>query len=383
LIYFDNAATSGKKPISVSRAMAFSVENYSANPGRSGHDLSVKTADKVYKTREKISNFFGSCGAETVVFTQNCTHSINCVLKGVLRRGDHVIVSDFEHNAVMRPLNKMGVSYSVAKSGDTTAKTLENFKRNIKPNTRLVLVSGASNVTGEVLPISQIGLICKKKNIRFCVDAAQIGGILPIDMQKMNIDYLCLAPHKGLYAPMGIGVLICRKPIENTLIEGGTGTDSVNFLQPTTLPEGLESGTINVPAIFGLSAGVDFVKNKGIETIYKHEFSLLSYLYDELLKNEKIVLYTKPPKFNYTVPVLPFNYKGLKSFETAQILNKYGFAVRAGYHCAPTAHKKMGTMSYGAVRVSFGAFNNRYEVTKFVNLLKDENFIKNYKKVVE
>lgn len=376
LIYFDNAATSGKKPQTVVNAVGFALNYLSANPGRSGHNLSSKTADAVYNVRKKLSDFFGSQGPETVVFTQNCTHSINCVLKGVLRQGDHIVISELEHNAVMRPLKKMKIKYSVAKIGDTISQTLENFKKEIKPNTRLVLTTGASNVTGEILPFYEIGKICKQRGVRFCVDGAQVAGVLPINMQEMNIDYLCVAPHKSLYAPMGIGVLICRKPIENTVIEGGTGTDSLDFSQPKMLPESMESGTINVPAILGVGAGVDFVKKQGIEAIYKHEFSLLQRLYDELSKNENIILYTKAPKLNHFVPVLPFNFKGLKSHELAEILNRNDIAVRAGFHCAPTAHKRLNTLSHGAVRVSFGAFNTMNEVAKLVAVLKDKKIIK-------
>ncbi len=377
MIYFDNAATSGKKPQIVIDTVNFALKNLSANPGRSGHNLSIKTAEKVYETRRKISDFFGSEGPETVVFTQNCTHSINCVLKGILRRGEHVVISEFEHNAVMRPLTKLGIGYTMAKSGENFDKTLENIKRAIRPNTSLVLTSGASNVTGEIMPFWEIGKLCEEKGIRYCVDGAQIGGILKIDMKKMGIDYLCLAPHKGLYAPMGIGILICRKPIEKSLIEGGTGTDSRDFSQPKELPESLESGTQNVPAILGVSAGIDFVKSVGIDKIYSHEMALTRKLYEELSKNNNILLYTKFPEYNLRVPVLPFNYKGLKSFETAEILNKYGIATRAGFHCAPTAHRKIGTLENGAVRVSFGYFNQMDEVTKLINILGSENFIKN------
>ena len=383
MIYFDNAATSGKKPQEVINAVDFALKNLSANPGRSGHDLSAKAADAVYNVRSRLSQFFGSDGPETVVFTQNCTHSINCVLKGVLKRGDHIVISDFEHNAVMRPLAKMKINFTVANTGKVIQETLDNYKTAIKPNTRLVLISGASNVTGEVLPYYEIGKICKQRGVRFCVDGAQTGGILPIDMKKMDIDYLCLAPHKSLYAPMGIGVLICRKPIENTVIEGGTGTDSLDFRQPRELPEALESGTINVPAIIGLGAGLDFIKKQTIEKIYKHEFLLLKMLYDGLQKNENIILYTKSPQFNKTVPVLPFNFKGCDSHKLSEVLNSYGIAVRAGLHCAPTAHKMLNTQKIGVVRVSFGVFNKPEEVYKLLSILKGENFIKKLKKPIE
>lgn len=374
VIYFDNAATGGKKPKSVINAVNYALTELSANPGRSGHFLSQRTADAVYSVRKSLSDFFGSDGAETVVFTQNCTHSINCVLKGVVKAGEHIVVSNLEHNAVMRPLVKMKADYSIADNTETVSKTLENFENAIKPNTKLIVVSGASNVTGEVIPYYEIGKICKKHGIRFCVDAAQIAGVLPIDMKKYDIDYLCIAPHKGLYAPMGIGVLICRAPIENTIIEGGTGTDSLNFAQPKQLPEALESGTVNVPAVLGVGAGTEFVKNKGIENIYKHEFLLLKQLYEGLRKNKNIILYTNSPRYNFSVPVLSFNYKGCDSHKTASILNDFGVAVRAGLHCAATAHKVIGTLNGGTVRVSLGVFNNMAQIEKFVNILNSKKF---------
>lgn len=379
MIYFDNAATSGKKPQTVVNAVNFALNNLSANPGRSGHDLALKAADTVYKAREKISEFFGADGPENVIFTLNCTHSINCVLKGLINTGDHVVISNLEHNAVMRPLNKMGVNFSIAKISDDIEETLNEFKTKIKVNTKLVLVTGASNVTGKILPIAEIGKMCEKRGIFFCVDSAQIAGVLPINMQKMNIDFLCLAPHKGLYAPMGLGVLICRKPINNTIIEGGTGTSSIDSFQPQIMPEKLESGTVNLPAIAGLSAGVDFVKQKGIDKIYNHELKLTKMLYNGLKNNPNIMLYTPEPVYNTYAPVLPFNYKGLESTKTAQLLNSYGIAVRSGLHCAPTAHKAIGTLPHGAVRVSFGVFNTEAEVERLISILKSKKIIEKNK----
>lgn len=375
MIYFDNAATSGRKPQSVVNAVTYALKNLSANPGRSGHNMSVKVADEVYNARAKIADFFGSEGAETVVFTQNCTHSINCVLKGVIGRGEHLVISNLEHNAVMRPLKKMGVSYSVANVTENDDETLANFKALIKPNTRLIFVTGASNVTGQILPIERLGQLCFERKILFGVDAAQLAGIRPINMQKMFIDYLCIAPHKSLYSPMGLGVMICRKPLKNTIIEGGTGTDSLDFLQPKILPEGYESGTINVPAILGLSAGIDFVKGIGFERLYNHEFSLLKMLYEAFSKNEKILLYTKTPILNKTAPVSPFNVRNKDSFNLSSFLNENGIAVRGGLHCAPTAHKTLGTLESGAVRVSFSAFNNANEVEKLIKLMATANFM--------
>ena len=381
MIYFDNAATGAIKPASVIRAVQTALENYSANPGRSGHTLSVKTAEKIFNCREKIANFFGSPHPENVVFTLNCTHAINCVIKGILKQGDHVVVSDLEHNAVIRPLESLKrkgiITYDTAKvSFDDNDITLHNFRKCINSKTALVICTHASNVTGRILPIDKIGSLCREKNIPFAVDAAQSAGVLKINMEKQKIDYLCVAPHKGLFAPCGIGVLIAEKPIYDVLIEGGTGSVSVSPVQPPFMPDRLESGTVNVPGIFGLSAGMDFIKNKGIDEIYKYEFSLLEKLYYNLENIKAIKLYTPFPKIGEYVPVIPFNFSGVKSDVTASALNDFGIAVRAGFHCAPLAHRKLNTMESGAVRVSLGAFNNNKNIDYLVNVLKNSNFRK-------
>lgn len=371
MIYFDNAATTGMKPPEVIRAVNDALRFYSANPGRSGHSSSVKAAEAVYKVREKAAEFFGASGAEKVCFTQNCTHSINCVLKGVLRRGDHVVVSSLEHNAVMRPLKKTGVNYDIAEvSFCDDEMTLKEFERKIKPNTKIVLCTGASNVLGKTLPIKEIGALCRRKGVLFGVDAAQTAGVVPINMQKMNIDYLCIAPHKGLYAPMGIGMLIAEKDIENTIIEGGTGTNSIELRQPDTLPEKLESGTINLPAVLGTGAGIDYVNRMGVERIHKKELNLIKALYREIEKMSGIVLYTPDPeKFGYA-PVLSFNFADMPSTEAAQKLSDAGIAVRGGLHCAPSAHGMIGTLSQGTVRVSVGVFNNLAEINRLLNFCR-------------
>jgi selenocysteine lyase/cysteine desulfurase len=282
----------------------------------------------------------------------------------------------------MRPLKKMGINYSVADVSLTDDKiTLKNFENAIMPNTKLVFCTGASNVCGRLLPISKIGELCKTKKIMFGIDAAQIAGVIPIDMKKMNIDFLCVAAHKGLYAPMGLGVLICRKHIPDTIIEGGTGTNSLDLFQPKEMPERLESGTINVPAIIGFGAGIDFVNKHGIGKLYLKEMQLSQYVYNSLAKNSNIELYTpKPLPWEY-VPVIPFNFKGIESTKTAKLLDEYNIAVRAGYHCAPTAHSMIGTIKNGAVRLSFSAFNSIAESESFIRTLNDKNFLKKLQKI--
>ncbi len=368
MIYFDNAATTGHKPKSVIDAVKYTLENISANPGRSGHTLSQNAAQIIYNARQKVSDFFGGDGPETVVFTQNCTTSINYVLKGVLSHGDHIVISDLEHNAVMRPLASMKIDYTMAKvSLENDDETIYNFKKSIKPNTKMIFCTVASNVLGKILPIKQIGEICKKNGILFAVDGAQGAGVIPINMQKMNIDYLCIAPHKGLYCPMGFGILIARKKINKTIIEGGTGTESLDLFQPDTLPEMLESGTINLPAISAINSGIDFVESRS-NCILKHENSLVKRLFNGL-KNKNVLFYTNPNNSGY-VPVISFNIKNIPSEEFADYLNNNGFAVRAGLHCAPTAHKKIGTLQHGTVRFSPSVFNNTREVDFLIAVIK-------------
>ena len=372
MIYFDNAATTGKKPENVIKAVMEALQKHSINPGRSGYRESINTAEEIYKVREKVASFFNCNEPQNVVFTPNCTQSINYVLKGVLNYGDHVVVSSLEHNAVMRPLLKKRNSYTVANVSSDDNVTVENFKKSIKPNTKLVFCTAASNVNGKILPLKKIGRICREKGVLFGVDAAQLAGVCKIDVKEMNIDFLCVAAHKGFYAPMGIGVLICEKNIPNTVIEGGTGTNSLEMSQPLQLPEKLESGTVNVPAIFGLSAGIDFVNKTGIEKIYNHEMELIQYIYKNLSFNPYVILYTPYPEKYDFAPVLSFNLKGLKSNETGDFLAKNDIAVRAGYHCAPMAHKQMNTLETGTVRISVSAFNSLKETDKFIYILNSQ-----------
>lgn len=371
MIYFDNAATSGVKPPEVIKAVGNALKMYSANPGRSGHNASVRTAEAVFKARENIADFFGAKSPENVIFTMNCTHSINCVLKGMLRPGDHIIISSLEHNAVARPLKKTGVSFDVANVDFfDDGKTIEEFKKKFKTHTKMVVCTAASNVFGRALPIKAIGKLCRERGVLFSVDAAQAAGVVPINMQEMGIDFLCVAPHKGLYAPMGTGVLITEKFIPNTLLEGGTGTNSIELVQPLNLPERMESGTVNIPGIMGTSAGVDFVKKTRIERIYNHEMQLTQSLYKSLERMPETSLYTPYPESGSYVPVLSFNYGDLHSEKVGNFLAQKNIAVRAGLHCAPLAHKAVGTAERGTVRVSVSAFNNMQEADVFISALK-------------
>lgn len=375
MIYLDNAATSGVKPPSVIKAVETALNNYSANPGRSGYKSSIDTSLKIYSVRQKIADFFSADGPENVAFTLNCTHSLNCILKGVLTKGDHIIVSDLEHNAVMRPLyqmeNKNGIEVSFAKISTDNEITVKNFEKLIKPNTKLILSTHASNVTGQIIPIELIGALCAKYNINFAVDAAQTAGVIEINMKKANIDYLAVAPHKGLYSPMGIGILIARKPLKYTVIQGGTGTESLSLAQPEDMPERIESGTVNVPAIFGISAGIDFVKKSGVKQLYEKELLLIKYLYAMFKQMPNVIIYTPEPKLYKSVPVLPFNVVNKHSDDVSDALSKRNIATRAGLHCAPAAHKKLNTLPNGCVRVSTAFFNTKSEMEFLANVIKN------------
>ncbi len=374
MIYLDNAATGGFKPPSVIAAEINALKNYSVNAGRGGYRRSLAASQKVYETRQKLADFFGAEGSEQVAFTANCTHSINCILKGLLAGGGHIVISDLEHNAVMRPLHALckncGVQYSTVETSGSDEEIAGRFAEKIRSNTKLIFSTHASNVTGKIMPVELIGSVAKSRGIPFAVDAAQTAGVIEINMAKMNIDYLAVAPHKGLFAPMGIGVLICRKPLLYTVIEGGTGSFSSDFSQPDEMPEKIESGTVNLPAIFALNAAMDFVKARGTDNIYRHELALIKRAYLGLKAMESALLYTDLPIYKKNVPVLSFNVKNRHCDDVAGHLADANIAVRSGLHCAPTAHKTLGTEDIGTVRVSTGIFNNEAQIDCFLSVIK-------------
>lgn len=377
MVYFDNAATGGKKPDSVIRTVANSLKYFSANPGRGGNDASIKAAAAVYSVRKKVKELFNATNENNVCFTANCTMAINMILFGVLNPSDHIIISSLEHNAVSRPLHYLkqyrGIEYDIAKVDMLhREKTVENFKKLIKKNTKMIFCTHASNVIGYILPVSELGTLCKESGLLFGVDAAQSAGIIEVDMQKMNIDFLAAAPHKGLFAPMGTGILIAEKPIKNILISGGTGTNSLELIQPEDTPERLESGTVNLPGIMGVGAGIDYINTKGINSIHKFEIDLLRKAYFGIEKAGG-VLYTPPPSTEDFAPVLSFNIKGLNSGQVAKYLNKNSFVVRSGFQCSSFAHNFLKTTKTGTVRISPSIYNTKGEVEKLIFLVKNIN----------
>ena len=369
MIYLDNAATTWPKPAAVRGAVQQALTVYGANPGRSGHNMGLAASEAVYRSRETLADFFHLDNPANVVFVQNCTMALNIVIKGMLENGGRMVVSDLEHNAVMRPLHGLSPDspvYDVARvvPGEPAA-TVAAFERCVTPQTRAIVCMHASNVFGTRLPIREIGAMAHRRGLPFIVDGAQSAGVLPIDMQADNIDFLCVPGHKGLYGPMGIGALLCNSDrVLPPFVEGGTGSQSMELSQPEELPDRLESGTLNTAGICGLKAGVDFVRERGIEEIFGRETRLMSLLYDRLSAMPGVKLYTPRPDGTACAPVLSMNVVGRRSEETAQALNRRGIAVRAGLHCAPSAHRRFGTLETGTVRFSPSVFTTREEIER-------------------
>ncbi|MDR1563960.1 MAG: aminotransferase class V-fold PLP-dependent enzyme [Oscillospiraceae bacterium] len=376
MIYLDNAATSWPKPASVIKAVNNSLVEFGANPGRSGHSMSVQTSEQVFECRRKAAELFNLPNVENVIFTSNCTHSINLLLRGALSPGDHVIHSSLDHNAIVRPLHqlaKSGVIVSTVKvNPDDEDATLRAFANNIGIRTKMVICTHASNVNGLQLPIRRIGELCHANRVLFAVDAAQSAGVLDIDMQKDNVDYLCLPGHKGIYGPMGTGMLLINNEKRlNSLILGGTGSLSAEPEQPAFLPDRFESGTVNVPGVCGMLAGMELLTELGLDTVRRHEFNLCTMLYDGLSDIEGITFYSPRPEESKTVPLISLNYRDMPSEELASALDREGVAVRAGLHCAPFAHRYMGTLKQGTVRFSPSIFTTKSEIEQCIAAVRE------------
>ena len=384
MIYFDNGATTFPKPKSVVNAVNYAITKIGANPGRGGHNMAMKASEVLFECRNNAATLFDIENSENIIITNNCTTALNTVIKGILKSGDHAVISSYEHNAVVRPLEFLknkGVEYSIAQVDYTdNEKTVDNFRKAFKENTKLVICTHASNVFGIRLPIERIAALCKLNGILFCVDAAQTAGLIPIYLKNSDIDYLCTAGHKGLYGPMGTGLLIINsKVIPESLIQGGTGSLSAQVNQPEILPDKFESGTHNLIGIAGLNEGIKYVIRKTPQGIFDYEIRLARNLYDGLSKIKDIELYTKKPDKNGFVPVISFNLKNIDSEKTAQILNdRFNIAVRAGLHCAPLAHKCFGTLEKGTVRAVISSFTTQNEVNYLVNSISQIN---NYKRM--
>lgn len=375
MIYFDNGATTYPKPLSVNKKAFEALNKFSFNSGRGGYYQSISTAEKIFGVREKIADLVNA-SSENIIFTKNCTEALNMAIKGSVKKGDHIVISSLEHNAVSRPvdaLNRQGIiSYDIAPFSFDDEETVDNFKSLIKPDTKAVVCMHSSNVFGVTFPIRQIGELCKSRGIRFIVDGAQSLGAVNIDMKRDNIDILCAPGHKCLYGPMGTGFMAIGDGVTiNTIIEGGTGSGSLNLTMPDFTPDKFEAGTLNNVGIIALGEGIDYINHIGVEKIYTHEMKCADTIYSLLSKNENVKLYTPPPALNKSMPIISFNYKDYSSERVAAYLGDNNICVRAGYHCSPLAHNHFNTTETGTVRISLGLFNTEKECYRFVNILKN------------
>ncbi|MCM1022658.1 MAG: aminotransferase class V-fold PLP-dependent enzyme [Prevotella sp.] len=371
MINFDNSATSFPKPDVVKKAVFEAMNRYGGNPGRSGHRISIETAEAVYSARTAAAKFFGA-EPDNVVFTQNCTHALNAAIKGAAPAGCHIIISSLEHNSVLRPvhaLSKGTCSYSVAQVSPDDGETAENFERLITPDTRVIVCTLGSNVTGQILPFARIAELCRKRGICFIADGAQACGVIPVSLSD-GINILCTAGHKSLYGPSGTGLLVTDgKYGINPIMEGGTGSASMERDQPDVMPDRLEAGTVNTAGAIGLGAGIRFVKKLGIQRIYEHENRLCRVFIHEIKKIENVTVYRDDRVHSY-LPVVSFNIAGLTANEAAAKLSDMGFALRGGLHCSGLAHTSLGTVPDGTVRFSPSVFNSEKEVRALVSAVK-------------
>ncbi len=368
-VYFDNAATTYPKPPSVLRATAEAPVKYGGNPGRSGHAYSYNAGAMIYDARCTAAGLFKSA-PENTVFTSNCTHSLNLAIKGIVKPHDRLVISSMEHNSVARPayaLSKAGAEVEVATVGKTDEETLDNFRKLITPGTRCVVCTAASNVTGRTMPIHEIAEICRSMGVCFIVDGAQACGIIPLSLED-GMNFICTAGHKGLYGVTGTGLLISDgKYLPDTIIEGGTGATSAELDQTGFMPERLESGTLNTVGIASLKAGIDYVRNYGMEDIFSHEQSLCEIFLDGLRSIDNVTVYRNGERF---VPIVSFNIDGIPSSAVSEVLSERGFALRGGLHCAPLAHKTLGTLPEGTVRFSPSVFNAESDVIRLLSEVK-------------
>lgn len=374
MIYLDNAATTYPKPQSVYNTWQHAMSAFGANPGRAGHRLSVLTSEAVYDSRTKCAELFGA-DPENTIFTLNCTHALNYAIKGLAQPGCHFVASDMEHNAVIRPIyaaaEENGGSYTLFETSEDWEQTLWNAERAITDKTCALVCTAASNVLGLRAPIKQLAELCRRKNVPFVVDAAQGAGMLPLSMD-MGISFLCAAGHKGLYGPMGTGLLISDgKHRLKTLIEGGTGSASESLSMPDFTPDRFESGTVNTAGIIALGAGADFVKKTTPEVILRHEMALCRRFCSGARRLPAVTLYNDVTEINIRLyaPVVSFNLKDMDSTEAAAKLSDRGFYMRGGLHCAPLAHKKLGTLERGTVRFSPSAFTTAKDVDMLLGAL--------------
>lgn len=374
MIYFDNAATSLQKPEAVIEAVAEAMKSL-GNASRGAHSAALGSNRMVYETRELLAELFHIDDPSRIAFTMNATESLNIAIAGIFRPEDHVITTVMEHNSVLRPLYRMEESgtelsfLQADKKGNISYEELENA---IRSNTRAVICTHASNLTGNVLDLEKIGEICKKHRLLFLVDASQTAGIIPIDVQKMKISVLCFTGHKGLLGPQGTGGIYVAPEINiRPLVVGGSGVQSYLRTQPDEMPARLEAGTLNAHGIAGLHAAVSYIIEKGVEQIYQEEHEKTDYFYRMIRSIPDIHIYGDP-EAELHAPIIALNIGDYDSAQVAdELMETYGIATRAGAHCAPLMHQALGTQKQGAVRFSFSQFNTRKELDAGIQALSE------------
>lgn len=375
MYYFDNAATSFPKPQNVYDKMLEAMKEYGANPGRSGHQLALRAGREIFNTRQLLSELFGIEDPLDIAFTFNCTESLNIGIQGILKPGDHVVTTSMEHNSVLRPikaLERLGVEHTIVWADNMGRITKEGIEAAIRENTALIAMTHMSNLLGTILPIAEVGMLARSKGIPFLVDAAQSAGVVPIDVNRDNIDILAFPGHKGLFGPQGTGGIYIRKGIPvKPLIYGGTGSASYSMIQPEIMPDMLESGTPNAPGIAALGEGIKFINRTGVMKIRKHEEEILQHFLEEAVNIEGLKLYG-PRSIGEQLGVAAFNLRDIDSSHLAFILSEeYEILARPGLHCAPLAHETIGTTEQGAVRFSFGIFNDHIEIEHAIKALRE------------
>ncbi|MGN9172938.1 aminotransferase class V-fold PLP-dependent enzyme [Lachnospiraceae bacterium HCP1S3_A8] len=374
MIYLDSAATSYHKPDGVARAVAEAI-SHMGNPGRGAHEASLDASRVVYGTREKMAELFGAEEASQIVFTANSTESLNIAIQGLVDPGDHVITTVMEHNSVLRPLylcQQQGVSLTILPFSAAGTVTPEAIEAVIRSNTRMIVCTHGSNLTGDLNDLEAIGRVCKKHHLLFVVDASQTAGVFPIQMDSMNIDVLCFTGHKSLMGPQGTGGMCVRKGVRiRPLLVGGSGIDSYSKIHPQVMPTALEAGTLNAHGIAGLSAALDFIKKVTPDVIRQREEELTRRFVSQIKSIPGVKLYGNYEQFP-RAPILSLNILDYDSGEIADVLAQdYGIMTRAGAHCAPLMHEALGTKSQGAVRFSFSYFNTEEEIDQAANAIRE------------
>lgn len=382
-IYLDNASTSFPKAPNVASAMADYITNRGININRGSYALAYDVEDIIYTTRQRLNTLFNGHDPSHVIFTQNVTMSLNMVIKGLLKSGDHVLVSSMEHNAVMRPLTQLldkGITFDIIPCDKMGSIQLESMDSLIRPNTVALIINHASNVCGTIQPLESIGPICKAHSLQFIVDAAQTAGVIPIDVKACHIDALCFTGHKGLLGPQGIGGIILTKEMAQTLtplIAGGTGSFSHLETMPTHMPDAFEAGTLNLPGIIGLNEGLAYIESQGMENIHNHELVLTQSFLEGLQSIDGINIVGKQNIQDRTA-VVSITIDGMDPASIAyELESNYHIMTRVGLHCAPRAHQTLETYPEGTVRFSFGYANTHKDVETALSAL--HRIVKNTK----